>query len=391
MKEKQKVLIVDDEPRNRRIIEEMLDDAYDFRNAGSGEEAISAIETYDPDLVLLDIMMPGIDGYEVCRRLRANSKLKFTKVILVSGKAMVEERLQGYAAGADDYMTKPFAAEELLAKAKVFLKLAHTERELAELNRDLEQKVESRTQQLVEAEEKLVTAAKMSALGEMAGGIAHEINTPLATIAMIVEQIGELIGEDPLDKKMVIEMTNTASRTIHRIGGIIRGLRTFSRDASQDQFNVLPLQQMIEETMVLCQERLKHANVKLELRPIADDLKIECRSVQITQVLINLIGNACDAIQAVPEKWIEIQAQARGKEIELTVTDSGPGIPADLRNRIFQPFFTTKEIGKGTGLGLSVSQGIMTAHRGSIRVDGDSPRTRFVLRFPNPAADKGGL
>lgn len=193
MSTKQKVLIVDDEPRNQRIIAETLDELVECRNASSGEEALEALGAFTPDLVLLDIMMPGIDGYEVCRKIRADSKYALIKIILVSGKAMIEERLKGYEVGADDYMTKPFEPEELLAKAKVFLRLIQAERALSELNRSLEEKVQERTRQLLDAEAKLINAAKMSALGEMAGGIAHEINTPLGTIGMIVDQVRELV------------------------------------------------------------------------------------------------------------------------------------------------------------------------------------------------------
>src|SRR6185312_15086367 len=112
------------EPRNQRIVAESLDGEVAFKTVSNGEEALAALEAAAMDLVLLDIMMPGIDGYEVCRRIRANPALALTKVILVSGKAMIEERLKGYDVGADDYMTKPFVPEELLAKTRVFLKLA---------------------------------------------------------------------------------------------------------------------------------------------------------------------------------------------------------------------------------------------------------------------------
>src|SRR5579885_2850942 len=188
MSEAQKVLIVDDEPRNQRIITEVLEGHFESKTANSGESALEMIDSYHPDLLLLDIMMPGLDGYEVCKRIRCRPDCRFTKVILVTGKAMLEERLKGYEVGADDYMTKPFVLEELLAKCHVFLRLAKVEKELAALNADLKTAVEDRTK-------KLVNAAKMAALGEMAGGIAHEINTPLGTIGLIGEQIRELASE----------------------------------------------------------------------------------------------------------------------------------------------------------------------------------------------------
>jgi C4-dicarboxylate-specific signal transduction histidine kinase len=382
---KQKVLIVDDEPRNQRIIVEVLEEVVDLQVASSGEEALTILDSYQPDLVLLDIMMPGIDGYEVCKRIRANSKLVFTKVILVSGRAMIEERLQGYEVGADDYMTKPFASEELLAKAKVFLRLTRVEQELGILNRDLDEKVKERTQQLIDAEAKLVTTAKMSALGEMAGGIAHEINTPLGTIGMIAEQLQELVNEETIDRKMVSEMTVIVGQTVQRISTIIQGLRTFSRDGSKDSFSSIPLKQVLESTLILCRERIKHSDVKITLEEIGNDVRIQCRPVQISQIILNLVSNACDAISPLKEKWIKISAACEGELVQISVTDSGSGISEKIRDKVFQPFFTTKEIGKGTGLGLSISKGITDAHHGELTLDTKCQNTRFVLSLPKGA------
>ncbi|MGZ5278609.1 MAG: response regulator, partial [Pseudobdellovibrionaceae bacterium] len=147
---KQKVLIVDDEPRNQRIITETLDGLFDLHIASSGEAALTSAQQVPPDLILLDIMMPHMDGYEVCSRIRNNPDFKFTKIILVSGKALVDERLKGYAAGADDYMTKPFVPEELLAKTKVFLRLTEAEKELHEINQSLDAKVQEKARLLLE-------------------------------------------------------------------------------------------------------------------------------------------------------------------------------------------------------------------------------------------------
>jgi C4-dicarboxylate-specific signal transduction histidine kinase len=382
MEDLQKVLIVDDETRNQRIIMEILEGQAELRVAGTGEEGLTAVSEFRPDLVLLDIMMPGIDGYEVCRRIRANAELALTKVILVSGKAMIDERLKGYEAGADGYMTKPFISEELLAKSKVFLRLARAERELFELNRSLDEKVRERTERLLMAEAKLVTSAKMSALGEMAAGIAHEINTPLATIGMGAEQILDLIAETPPDVVAVSGMTKRISETVDRIGAIIRGLRTFSRDGSHDRFDPCSLGRIIEDTLALCRERILKSGVELRVDSVPEDLMIACRAVEISQVLLNLIANACDAIAELPERWIEVSVKTTEDQVVLAVTDSGRGIPEAARDKIFQPFFTTKEVGKGTGLGLSVSKGIVETHGGKITLDPESPNTRFVIEIP---------
>lgn len=387
--EKQKVLVVDDEPRNQRIIAEILEDEAECRMASSGEECLETIEAFAPDLLLLDIMMPGIDGYEVCKKLKADPKFALLKIILVSGKAMVEERLKGYEANADDYMTKPFVPEELLAKTKVFLRLSRMEKELSALNRTLDEKVQERTKQLLLAEEKLVNAAKMSALGEMAGGIAHEINTPLGTLSLIAEQVAELVGEAEIDRGMIGERLNIHKLTVRRISSIINGLRTFSRDGSRDSFDSVPVRTIVESTLVLCQEKLKNSGIQVEVEPIAAELVMRCRSVQISQVLLNLIGNACDAIQSLEEKWVRISAGRSGDGVQICVTDSGLGIAGEIRDKLFQPFFTTKAIGKGTGLGLSISKGIVDAHGGLLFVDPSVKNTRFVLQIST--AEKVGM
>jgi len=382
MEEKQKVLIVDDEPRNQRILFETLEDLVELKAASSGEEALSLIEEFQPDLILLDIMLPGVDGYEVCKAVRANGKTSFTKVLLISGKAMIDERLKGYEVGADDYMTKPFVSEELLAKVKVFLRLTLVERHLNDLNIRLDEKVHEKTQQLLESEAKLISAAKMSALGEMAGGIAHEINTPLGTIALISSQIREFLSEDPINREAVTGLTIVVDETVERIDKIIRGLRSFSRDGGQDPVQSISVKHVLEETMNLCREKIKQSRVQLMETPIPDDLLVLCRPVQLSQVLLNLIGNACDAVENVENKWIQLEAEREGSSIRISITDSGGGIPPGTQEKMFQPFFTTKEIGKGTGLGLSISKGIIEAHHGSLNIDNQCKNTRFIVLLP---------
>ena len=148
--EKPKILVVDDEPRNQRILSEILEDEFNLIMASNGAEALSLNDSERPDLILLDIMMPGIDGYEVCSQIKKDPQFQFTKIILVSGKALIEERLKGYSVGADDYLTKPFIGEELLAKAKVFLRLNSVEKELNNLNKFLDNQVQERTKKIDE-------------------------------------------------------------------------------------------------------------------------------------------------------------------------------------------------------------------------------------------------
>jgi C4-dicarboxylate-specific signal transduction histidine kinase len=379
---KQKVLIVDDEPKNQRIILETLDDQFETQVAASGDEAWRLLETFAADLVLLDIMMPGMDGYELCQKIKAEPRLRLTKIILVSGKAMIDERLKGYAVGANDYLTKPFIPEELMAKTQVFLRLTAMERQLIELNQSLDEKVRERTQQLIEIQGKLVSSAKMAALGEMAAGVAHEINTPLGVISSLVDQIAELLGDAEIDRAMVTEMSQDAKQMVLRISAIIKGLLTFSRETDGDDLLAVEFKGILQDTLLLCEEKIKHSGVKLEVEPFPEGLIINCRPIQISQVLLNLISNSCDAIAMQTEKWIKISIANPNDEVVIRVMDSGPRIPPEVRSKLFQPFFTTKELGIGTGLGLSVSQGIAKSHAGSLTLNAESMNTCFELRLP---------
>ena len=295
---------------------------------------------------------------------------------------MFEERLMGYAVGADDYMTKPFIPEELLAKTKVFLRLTATEKALKELNQSLDAKVQEKTHQLTEATAKLVNTAKFSALGEMAGGIAHEINSPLSIIALLADQIRHALEAETIDRKALIELCLSIDNTTDRITAIIRGLRAFARDGSQDFLEKVPLKQILDETLVFCQQKIAFEQVTIRLDHMTEGLILKCRKMQISQVLLNLISNACDAIAKEKERWIDISTTLKDGIVTLCVMDSGPGIPPAVRKKMFQPFFTTKYIGKGTGLGLSISQGIIESHGGTLTLDKDSPHTRFVITIP---------
>lgn len=229
---------------------------------------------------------------------------------------------------------------------------------------------------------KLIHSEKMSALGEMAGGIAHEINNPLAVIELNAGQLKTKIGRGVVEPVEVIKYADRISSTVQRIATIVRGLRTFARDGEKDPFEAASVAAIAKEAFEFCQVRFQQHKVRFEVGSGVEGLQVECRPVQLSQVFVNLLNNSFDAVHRQDDPWVKMEVLDLGSEVEIAVTDSGAGIPATLAQKIMQPFFTTKEVGKGTGLGLSISQGIVRGHGGSLSLDASSPHTRFVIRLP---------
>jgi signal transduction histidine kinase len=224
-----------------------------------------------------------------------------------------------------------------------------------------------------------IYSAKMAALGEMSGNIGHEINNPLAAILLRAHRLQRLAAKDKLDATTVTATARDIQGTVDRIRRIVDALRSFARDAEKDPMRSESIAAIVGDTVELCAERFRQHNIELVVEPIPPDLHADCRSVQISQVLLNLLSNAHDAVEAAAQRRVRIAAEADAHEVRIAVTDSGPGVPQALQARIMEPFFTTKEIGKGTGLGLSVSKGIAEAHGGRLVHDAAATETRFVL------------
>ncbi len=257
--------------------------------------------------------------------------------------------------------------------------------QLESTNFELEEKTRELTrinERLEEQQKLLAHSAKMSALGEMAGGIAHEINSPLAIITVRANQLERLLGRNALTPELLHQETQLIATTAKRIGEIIKGLRVFARVGDKDPFETSSVAAIIEDALVLCQNRFETHGIELRVSEIPPDLEISCRAVQIVQVIFNLLNNAYDAVESLGEKWIQVAVLDLVDQVEISVTDSGSGIPEEVQPRIMLPFFTTKEVGKGTGLGLSISKGIIESHFGALSLDTSSKNTCFVVRLP---------
>ncbi len=238
-------------------------------------------------------------------------------------------------------------------------------------------------------EAQLGESSRLSTLGEMAGGIAHEINTPLAVIQGKAEILLEKIEDDSFDLTSGAKDLRTIKTTVARIAKIIIGLRTYSRDAKNDPFEITNFREVLENTITLCNERFKNKNVEIKLSCDAS-INIEARQAQLSQVVMNLLSNSSDAIENLLEKHIDIKVTVDGAKIKATFTDSGAGISEVTAKKLMQPFFTTKEVGKGTGLGLSISKNIVETHGGSLVYDRSYKNTTFVLLLPLKQTGKNG-
>lgn len=224
-------------------------------------------------------------------------------------------------------------------------------------------------------------SARLATLGEMAGGIAHEVNNPLAVIIGVTSQVANLLKQPELDVQKISEKVDKISKTSFRISKIIAGLQSFSRQSDKDPFVPVKLKQVLDDTFELCREKFYQNAVPIHVGEVPD-VEITVRSVQISQVLINLLNNSFDAIKKLPNPNINLSFEVTDTDVFIQISDTGPGVPKSIREKIFDPFFTTKEVGQGTGLGLSISRSIMLDHQGDLQLLAHESQTTFRLRLP---------
>ena len=227
---------------------------------------------------------------------------------------------------------------------------------------------------------RLIATAKMSSLGQMAGGMAHEINNPLAIISARAAIMRARIESGTTDGPTISKDLLKIEATTERIAKIIRGLRAFSRESDQDSMSIVDAKVLIEETFALCLEKIKIHGIRMTIK-CPENIQILCRPAQISQVILNLVGNAIDAVEPLNDKWISLVVTNQDL-ISISITDSGGGIDPSVTEKMMEPFFTTKELGKGTGLGLSISKGIVEDHGGRLSYEKVGKHTRFVFSLP---------
>ncbi|MDM8540681.1 hybrid sensor histidine kinase/response regulator [Desulfococcaceae bacterium HSG9] len=351
MQTKFKVLVVDDDPLNLNILEEIIGDIYEMASVNSGEAALEILPRFCPDLILLDIMMPGIDGYEVCRHIRDNERYKFTKIILVSGKALIAERLKGYEVGADDYVTKPFVAEEMEAKIRVFLRLKHTE-EMDQIKTEL-----------------LML-------------FSHETRTPLNGIISMSEflQNDSSLNEKTRDHIRII--TDSGYRLLDFVekASTLCNLKYNSKLSTQKESIAIHL----KSALTIVKYNLENLNKKVSLDlNIKNDAELACDWNLVMKALQFIFDNA---VKYSPDNGvISIGLDTDHSCCYVCITDQGEGIPPDWINRIFDEFAIRDILhhNKGLGLSLAITRHIMELHGGEISVTSEPGQgAAFTLTFP---------
>ena len=228
--------------------------------------------------------------------------------------------------------------------------------------------------------------ARLASLGEMAKGMAHEINNPLSVVLFSAEELNQRARERNIDPELFENFTGKIVKMSHRMAKIIKGLRYFSRDAENDPIKPTSLAQIIEQALDLQRERFKSSNISIDVSEFPEDYLVSCREVQMIQVIMNLLSNAQDATLSRPERWVRLRASGDATTVRLQMENSGTPVPLELKDKIFEPFFSTKEVNKGTGLGLSISIGLMQQNGGDLRLINLEPAC-FELSFKRAITD----
>lgn len=244
---------------------------------------------------------------------------------------------------------------------------------------DITEKIHQQIE-LAKQKEIAMTASKMAALGEMAGSISHEINNPLMVLRTHIDDISDYLEEQNVLQPEIQESLTKMDETINRVARIVKSLREFSRRSDPQEIACENLNDLIQETLTFCQERIKNEKIDLQLI-IEDSSEVLMRKIEISQILINLINNAIDEVRDIQDKRIILETKISKEECLISISDFGKGIDPKDKDVIFTPFYTTKLAGKGTGLGLSISKKIMTSHGGTIELSHCKNPTTFTLKL----------
>lgn len=359
-----RVLVVDDERDFTDLLAERLRTrGMEIRTAYNGQEALGVAQTFAPEVVVLDITMPGMSGLETMEALRAEKPAP--EVILLTADTTLGTAVAGMKGGARDYLTKPTDIDTLVSAIG---------------------EAEGRRMEIM-SRQRMAETAKLAALGELATGVAHEINNPLQVMlneaGWVVEVLDE-IGLEGNSRKQILESIDLIRHQALRCKSITSKLLTF-RCALDAKGTTRDFPDLLREVLDARQSRIEQMNIRIEKRWPEELQKLQLPESEWSQVLGNLVDNALDALESTPagDRRLLVRAALEDAELHISVQDSGCGIEEHLLTRIFEPFFSTKEVGKGIGLGLAICHGIIEAMGGSISVRSTPGHgSTFTIKVP---------
>ena len=399
------ILIVEDDPAIAELVYIVLKEAgYHGLVAPTAADALAIMAAETIDLVVLDWMLPDTPGVQICTTLKETAGRGFLPVLMLTARGEVSDRVTALDAGADDYLTKPFYIEELLARVRALLRIrqAELERDAAMAALEVQNNaLREANEQLCAAQVQLVQNSRLAALGELVAGVAHELNNPLAIILGNAELLSP--QHDPADQRSVahiIESTRRARR-------VVQSLATFARRGSMAKEWTAP-SDLVERVLDLKRAALRSAGIAFDVACQPDLPMLWIDVPQMQQVLLNLLSNAEQALSDRSDPFLRLavvrgdgdpppllpayEPQGDGALVCFDVADNGPGMPTHVLERLFQPFITTRPVGQGSGLGLAIAYGIVTQHGGQLlvasRLD-QGTTVRVALPVVSPGAPPG--
>jgi len=390
-----KILIVDDRKENLFALKQTLNEVdVDIITATSGQESLKSTLHHDFALIILDVQMPEMDGYELAELLRGKKETQKIPIIFLSAVHTSSFSLfKGYRTGAVDFLTKPVEPQIIVNKVKSFVSLDQQKHEL-----------KAAYDKLQTAQSQLIQSSKMSALGEMATGAAHELNQPLQIISISAETIRMRTDKRTLTDKdwEKIELRlDTIQQMVERASGITNHLRNFGTEERKTHYRAVNIRSAIDQSFLLLRAEFHSLAIEIVIQesdsentsetPLSESsLQVYGNAFQIGQVLGNLLLNARDALKDAPVKKVTIRSFQKDNHAVIEVEDTGKGIDPEDLDKIFNPFFTTKKTGVGIGLGLSVSHTIIQNHQGKLSVSStEGSGTTFHITIPILTGDKG--
>ncbi|RXJ99460.1 hypothetical protein CRU98_05390 [Arcobacter sp. CECT 8986] len=373
-KDANKILLVDDNPKNLQVAMNILKD-FNVIYSTSGENALSLVEENDFDLILLDIVMPNMSGYEVCEKLKANEKTKEIPIIFLTVKDEEKDIIEGLDKGAVDYLTKPFYPQVLLKRVQLHLKLASSLKKLKDMNEHLNEIIDKKVEEITKKENIIVRQSKLATMGEMIGNIAHQWRQPLSSITTVSSGILLKKDFDKLTDDDIISGMNMINSSAKYLSQTIDDFKSFY-DPKRNKFKNIDISETIDKSLKLVKAQFSAKEIILVKN--LENIKITSLENELIQVLINLLNNARDeVIKLKTKRLILINSYKQDDSFNIEIIDNAGGIKEELHKKIFDAYFTTKEE-KGTGIGLYMSKEIMQK-----LLDGDIKVENSTYKFEN--------